>query len=124
VDHFLERELEFSEFMLTEARDSLREAKYEDAEAFARTALGGFLSFQDDTEFFQRAFRGIQEASGIALEARRLWIESGSMPLPEVVDRLREKIRQEVDEFDQGLRAAAHAAIHGLPFVRRWRSGA
>jgi len=118
MDPVLREEFSLAEFMLVEAKDSLREAKYGDAEAFARTALGSFLLFQDDTEFFQRAFQGVHEASGIAIEARRLWIESGQLPSPETIDKLRDSVRAETEEFFQDIHAAVQAAMSGSPLVR------
>lgn len=105
--------------MLIEAKDNLREAKYEDAEAFARIALGGLLLFQNDTKFFQRVFRGVHEASGIILEARQRWTESGGASSMEAMDKLRDSIRIETEEFFQDSRAAVQAAINGSPLARQ-----
>jgi hypothetical protein len=81
-------------------------------------AMDRFFMFRDDAGFFQKAFQGIWETSGIALEARRLWIESGCTPSPEDIDKLREEARQRVDELDRGFCAAVRSVANGSPLVR------
>lgn len=113
MDDFLRRELNLAESLLVTAKENFRETRYEDAEAFARMALDGFLFVRDNVAFFQRAFQGIHETSGIAAEARRLWIESERTPSPEDIDQLREQARQHVDELDRGFCNAVRSAING-----------
>ena len=115
MDDFLSGELRFAESMLYTAKENLSKTMYEDAEACARMALDRFFLFRDDAGFFRKAFQGIQEASGIAIEARRLWIESGRTPSPEDIDKLREEARQHVDELDKGFRDAVREAINSCP---------
>lgn len=118
TDDFLKQEFSLAESRLVSAKENFRETRYEDAEAFARMALDGFLFVRDDAGFFHKAFQGIHEASGIAIEARRLWVESGRTPSPEAIDKIREEAWREVDELDKGFRDAVRAAINGSPLTR------
>lgn len=119
MDRILCEELSLAESMLSEAKESLRDARYENAEACARTALGGFLLVRDEAEVLQKFLKGVHEASGIILEARQRWAESGGTSSMEAMDKLREMVRAETEEFFQDSRAAVQAAINGVPLARR-----
>ncbi len=112
MTRFLEELLHDAQMLLDTAHEHFTLSRYEEAEGCARVAMDIFLALRDVSGFVDKAFDGIHAASQVTLEARRLWMKSGSSPSPNEVDKLRETLYQDLEAAQKDVKRAVHAAVH------------